>query len=72
MINTDKEWGWMDSTDYDGMGDFSRTTANRDSIKYRQGRSLRQVEDTEKIITWVLTGGIISLVIGSILYLVLT
>ena len=36
----------MDNMDYDGMGNQGRFM-NDDDIKYRQGKSKRQVEDSE-------------------------
>ena len=40
----------MDNMDYDGMGNQGRFV-NNDDIQYRQGKSKRQVEDSEKIIS---------------------
>ena len=43
----------MDNIDYDGMGNQGRFM-NDDDIKYRQGKSKRQVEDSQKILDVVI------------------
>ena len=43
----------MDNMDYDGMGNQGRFM-NDDDIKYRQGKSKRQVEDSQKILDVVI------------------
>ena len=40
----------MDNMDYDGMGNHGRFMSD-DDIQYRQGKSKRQVEHSEKIIS---------------------
>ena len=55
----------MDNMDYDGMGNQGRFM-NDDDIKYRQGKSKRQVEASQKILDVV----IISTMIGYIGYAV--
>jgi hypothetical protein len=55
MINSEKEWGWMDSLPphQKSEGWFRRPT-KKDS-RYRQGRTKRQVKDTELILVWTAT-----------------
>lgn len=43
----------MDNMDYDGMGNQGRFMSDVD-IKYRQGKSKRQVEDSQKILDIVI------------------
>ena len=43
----------MDNMDYDGMGNQGRFM-NDDDIKYRQGKSKRQVEASQKILDVVI------------------
>ena len=43
----------MDNMDYDGMGNQGRFISD-DDIKYRQGKSKRQVEDSQKILDAVI------------------
>ena len=40
----------MDNMDYDGMGNQGRFMSN-DDMQYRQGKTKKQVEDSEKIIS---------------------
>ena len=40
--------------------------------RYRQGRSLRQVEDSEMIIAWTFTVATISLVVGLLAHMILS
>jgi hypothetical protein len=55
MINSEKEWGWMDNfpPHQKSEGWFRRPT-KKDS-RYRQGRTKRQVKDTELILVWTAT-----------------
>ena len=53
----------MDNMDYDGMGNHGRFMSKED-IEYRQGKSKKQVQDSQKILDVV----IISTMIGYIGY----
>ena len=44
---------------------------NQEDWEYRQGRSRRQVEDSELIITWVLTVSLLLFIIGLLVYTIL-
>ena len=55
----------MDNMDYDGMGNQGRFMSD-DDIKHRQGKSKRQVEASEKIISVLF----ICMVIGVVGYTV--
>jgi hypothetical protein len=43
----------MDNMDYDGMGNQGRFV-NDEDMKYRQGKSKKQVEDSQKILDVVI------------------
>jgi len=57
----------MDNMDYDGMGNHGRFTSKED-MEYRQGKSKKQVEDSQKILDIV----IISTMIGYIGYAIVS
>lgn len=54
-----KEWDFMDMSnkdaDYDGMGDFSRMSSDKESSRYRQGRRKDQVDVSEMFAGWGIT-----------------
>lgn len=53
MINNGNEWEWMDPQQQKSEGWFRRPT--KKDVRYRQGRSKRQVEDSQIIVGWTLT-----------------
>jgi hypothetical protein len=55
MINTEEEWGWMDNLppQQKSQGWFRQPT--KKGIRYRQGKTKRQVKDSELILVWSVT-----------------
>lgn len=51
MINTEEEWGWMNNLPQQKSEGWFRRPSEK-AIRYRQGKTKKQVKDSEVFLLW--------------------